>query len=362
MVKSELLLFFFLLFQFSFAQFEHPGLLISNSDIERIKFDIKSQEGYSYNIFKELELIYDSSLIPNPIDTINVGYGEPKIGEKEFFNDGDIAYSLALLWVITSKEPYLNKAIDILNAWSLNHKAIINNNRKLITSMGAIKFLSAAELIKHTSEVWTSKHQNNFKTMVLSWYQIIKNFAPNYNGNWDACVIQTMIAIGIYLDDYPIFIKSCHQLLFGSSNGNISNYINEKGQTQESGRDQIHVQMGLAYLSIACEMAWVQGIDLYSAYGNRLLKGFEYTSKFMLGEEVDYKMFKNFNGEIVFGEKISQIGRGVFHPIYGLAYNHYVIRKQLQMPYTKKALSNSLSNNSGRAFLPFLNLISFKKR
>jgi hypothetical protein len=36
--------------------------------------------------------------------------------------------------------------------------------------------------------------------------------------------------------------------------------------------------MGLAYLAIAAEIGWTQGLDLYGAFGDRLLKGYEITA------------------------------------------------------------------------------------
>ena len=51
--------------------------------------------------------------------------------------------------------------------------------------------------------------------------------------------------------------------------------INEEGQCQESGRDQQHTQLGLGCLAEACEVGWRQGVDLYGAADNRLLRGYE---------------------------------------------------------------------------------------
>ena len=360
--KTLSLIWFLLSSSFGFCQFKHPGILVDISDFEKMKTNVDNKVEPWYSYYTELKSIYSSNWIPSPVDTINVGYGEIKIGEKEFFKDGDAAYSMALLWILTQDEVYAKKAIEILNKWSLVHKAIINKNRKLITSMGAIKFVATAEVMKNLYPEWHTEDQIRFEKLVFDvWYQNIKDFAPNYNGNWDASVIQTMMAIGIYLDNYQIFIKACHQFLSGESNGSIANYIDQKGQSQESGRDQGHVQMGLGYLSMACEIAWVQGIDLYSAFDNRLLKGYEYTSKYMLGGNVDYEPFRTFNGKTVFGEQISSQGRGIFESVYGLAFNHYSKRKKLKMPYTEKALMKAQNKNKGGAFLPFINMLSKDK-
>ena len=89
--------------------------------------------------------------------------------------------------------------------------------------------------------------------MVINiWYPVIKDWTPRYNGNWDAANGQTLMCIGIFLDRRDIFDTACKQLTDGNTNGAIKNYFYESGQCQESGRDQQHVQMGLAFLCLCC--------------------------------------------------------------------------------------------------------------
>ena len=204
---------------------------------------------------------------------------------------------------------------------------------------------------------WKKKDQAAFKKMALKiWYPLLQDFMPGYNGNWDAAISQTMMCIGIFCDRKDIFDRAYEQILKGASNGAINNYINDFGQCQESGRDQGHTQMGLGYLSIVCEIAWKQGYDLYSAYNNRLAKGYEYTAKYMLGEEVKYVQYKTFQGKLVFGDSISRAGRGKFAPIYERVYHHYHDRMGIEMPYTRRALERSRPEGSGSLFLPWASL------
>jgi len=119
---------------------------------------------------------------------------------------------------------------------------------------------------------------------------VIENFYPTANGNWDASMIQTMMAMGIYLDDRAMFDRAVNYFLEGDGNGAITKYFSESGQCQENGRDQSHTQMGLGYLGCAAEIAWKQGLDLYAAADNRLLRGYEYTAKYNLGHDVPYSL------------------------------------------------------------------------
>lgn len=108
--------------------------------------------------------------------------------------------------------------------------------------------------------------------------------------------------------------------------GGITKYVYPSGQCDENTRDQGHTQLGLGYFARAARVAWSQGVDLWSAADNRLALGFEYTAKYMLGEDVPaYGM-------------ISAAGRGRFSDVYEAVYQHYHLFKGLEMPYTARAV------------------------
>jgi hypothetical protein len=150
-------------------------------------------------------------------------------------------------------------------------------------------------------------------------------------------MIQTMMAMGVFLDDRVIFGRAVDYFRRGRGNGAISNYINAQGECQESGRDQAHTQMGLGYLGCAAEIAWKQGIDLYSALDNRLLTGYEYTAKYNLGHDVPYEPYRSVEGRYHY-ERISAKGRGGFSSIYERVYHHYHGRRNLEMPWTEQVI------------------------
>ena len=111
--------------------------------------------------------------------------------------------------------------------------------------------------------------------------------------------------------------------------------INEDGQAQESGRDQQHTQLGLGLLGDCCQVAWNQGLDLYGYAGNRLLQGFEYTAKYLLGGDVPFTPMIDRTGKYPW-ERIA--ARSGFRPIYEQIFNHYVNRAGLAAPYTERVV------------------------
>ena len=339
------------------AQFVHPGLLHTKADLEYLKSRIKSGQEPWKSAWQQLQNsdLAQLSVKPKPISTISNGsYNLPDNGGTEFYEDGNIAYTMALQWYVTGNKKYAQKAIEFLNAWSYTLDSVVNSNRELKVGVAGAKYLNAAEIIKHTYKGWPIKDQKAFEKMVLEiWYPVIANFTPRKNGNWDAANGQTMLAMGIYLDRQDIFDRAYNLLLKGESNGAICWYFSETGQCQESGRDQHHTQMGMGYLACACEMAWNQGFDLYSAYDNRLLKGYEYTAKYMSGEDVPYVQYVTFYGGRVFGPQISSGSRNQFMPIYEIAYRHYNGRKGLEMPYTWKCITKTRNETLSPGFIPW---------
>ena len=345
------------------AQFVHPGMLHDKTDLEFLKTKLRSAEDPWKTNWDALMASPEASLnwTPQPKKVIVVGfYSKPDIGASDFRRDGDAAYTMSLLYYITRDKAYAEKVIGIFNAWSSTLDSITDGNKKLLMGMVGIKYLNAAEIIRYSYKGWKKKDQQAFTKMVLNvWYPLIQDFMPGYNGNWDAAIIQTMMCIGIFCDRKDIFESAYNQCLKGQSNGAINNYFNEWGQCQESGRDQGHTQMGLGFLSTVCEIAWKQGYDLYSAYSNRLALGYEYTAKYLLGEEVQYVKYKDFKGKFVFNDTISGIGRGRFSPIYERPYHHYHDRMGMELPYTKRALEKTRNEKSSGGFMSWATLMTY---
>ncbi|TDE14544.1 alginate lyase family protein [Dyadobacter psychrotolerans] len=362
-MKNNICLLLFFIISFSAAaQFTHPGMLNNSADFKFLKAKIKAGQEPWKSAWETLRKSPEAQLTwkAKPTKVIVVGfYSKPDVGGTDFRKDGDAAYTAAIQYIVTGDKAFAEKSIEIINGWSYSLDSVTDGNKKLLVGMVGIKFLNAAELIKHTYKGWAKKDQQAFEKMVINiWYPLLKDFMPGYNGNWDAAIAQTVMCIGVYMDRSDIFNLAYNQILNGESNGAIDNYFNEGGQCQESGRDQGHAQMGLGFLATVCEIAWKQGRDLYSAYQNRLALGYEYTAKYMLGEDVKYEKYTTFQGKKVFGDSISSIGRGKFSPIYERPYHHYHDRMKMEMPYTKKALDKTRPEAYNSGYMPWATLLT----
>ncbi len=364
MMKKILLIIVLSLFVATNTQarrFVHPGMSHTRADLEFLKSRVKAGEGVwieEWNRFLAAGTS-QSDYTPRPRAHVARGYyNRPDIGATDFLNDGYAAYALALKWYVDDDTVAAEKSIEILNGWSQTLDSITMGDQKLLIGMAGIHYLNAAEILKHTYSGWKAGDRRTFENMVLNiWYKDIKGFLPKKNGNWDAAMCQTMLCIGIFTDRRDIFEEACNHLLKGRTNAAINHYFYANGQCQESGRDQVHVQMGLSFLTAACQVAWNQGVDIYSACDNRLCAGYEYTAKYLLGEEVPYEQYVTCWGKKVFGPEISSRGRDNIFPMYALAYRHYHDRMGIEMPCTERLIRQS--NQSYRSgTLPWSRLLN----
>lgn len=322
------------------AEFTHPGVAHSQESIDFIKSRIAAGEQPWATAWQALKSSRYAALDWQPAPYPDVERGpsnDPDIGSSEFSNDAMAAYVHALCWVLSGEEAHAKKSAEIIDAWSKTLMSIGNHDARLLIGMSGYHFCIAAELLKHTDAAWPEVRQMQFATMLREiWYPVIKDFYPSANGNWDAAMLQTMIAMGVFLDDQAMFDRAKQYYLDGQGNGAIGNYFRESGQCQESGRDQAHTQMGLEFLANTCETAWIQGVDLYGALDNRLLKGFEYTAKYNLGHDVPYEPYRSFEGRY-FYQTISDNSRGRLRPMYERVFNHFQNRRDLKAPFTEQA-------------------------
>jgi hypothetical protein len=329
-------------------RFIHPGILHNENDLKRIKYYVKDNIHPpidSYDILKAISTASSDYKMQGPFPYIarDGVYSHTKAPVE---NDVNAAYRNALMWVITNEERHAKKALEIINGYAYTLKYVTGwNDNALTASLDGFILVNAAEIMRYTYNKWNQKDIEQCEDMfrVAFCNSLLDSFfnRPAYtNGNWGAASTKAMMGFGIFLNDKDIYQKGV-DLYYSTNkdNGSIYNYIiNNTGQCQESGRDQQHAQLGIGCLAEACAVGFHQGLDMYGAMDNRLLKGYEYTAKYNLGYEVPFVQWKDVTGKYSDWKMISSKARGTFRPVFEIAYNHYVKIKGLEMPWTKKVL------------------------
>lgn len=329
------------------GEFSHPGIYYTLEDLETFKRN-KNLEGSVWQKgYNELKASSASSLTySRKNDSKNVDpntgtqfwkvvergpYNSPDLGATPFSQDGLAAHYNALRWYLDGDIKNAKKTIELLNGWASTLENVTNNDSKLIVGITAPAYVNAAEIIKNIynndpsisdADKWSQAEMDQFDAFVRRLHNVVADYYPQANGNWDALITQSNMAMAVYLDDKDMFNKALRQFTRGDvipgvlSNGGLPNDIYDTGEDQESNRDQTHANMGVDGLSHSAEIAWNQGIDLFKLYDNRILKGVDYSLRYnYLKDGVDSETF------------ISDKGRATVHisgfDIVSNYYKHY---------------------------------------
>ncbi|EFI40629.1 conserved hypothetical protein [Bacteroides sp. 3_1_23] len=328
-------------------EFVHPGILHTTASITRMQNFVNGNVSPAidcYRLLQQSPLPSSTYEIQGPFTVISRFGQNTSATKTPSEEDHEAAYLNAIMWCITQNPAHAQKSIEILNAYAgtLREIDMSDNDAPLCAALQGFLLANAAELMRHTypsvSDTDVKSWENMFRNVFIP---VLRNFfakSPYANGNWGTAAIKAFMAFGIFLDDESFYNEAVTFFYEGHDNGSLTNYIMESGQCQESGRDQNHTMLGIGHLAEACEIAYNQGNEtLWSASENRLMKGYEYTAKYNLGYDVPFEPFTDVTG--VRWNNISDDDRGKFRPVFEIAYNHYVTRKGLEMPYTQQVIS-----------------------
>ena len=327
-------------------KFVHPGILHTTKSIERMRAQIADKEYPAYGSFELLKSHHCSQADYQPFGPFEViaRDGEFRHTKSKMEQDFSAVYQNALMWVLTGEKAHAEKSLELLLGYAGTLKRIPEtNDAPLLVGLEGSKIIYATEMLRHTYKKMTVIQFNEISRMIREVFlPVMENFyhrKPYTNGNWGPIVTKAYMAAAILWDNEEMYDKAVDFYLHANDNGTIAHYISgNTGQIQESGRDQGHCMLGIGALATVCEIAWQQGDDLYSALDNRLMKGFEYVAKYNLGYNVPFAVWKDVTGKYSNWTEISDKGRGRYMPVFEMAYNHFVIRKGMQMPYTEKVL------------------------
>ena len=326
----------------------HPGVLHTKQSIEKMRdvVDAADDDSPAYKTYVNMKnngLSKSDYTLRGPFEYISRDHPDYSFTKGAFEADFSAAYLNALMWAVTENEEHAEKTIEILVKYADKLKGIPeSNDAPLLVGLQGFQIIYATEMVSTTYDKMNKDDLDKINGMIRNIFLPIMvkfyNTPPYTNGNWGIIVTKAYMAAAILWNDVDMYKEAVRFYLYGNDNGTINYVDGETGQNQESGRDQGHAQLGIGGMAAICELAYQQGNDLYGLLDNRLLKGYEYTAKYNLGYDVPYKVWKDVTGKYSNWSVIGSGGRGNFRAIYAMAYNHYVDRKGLSMPYTKEVL------------------------
>jgi hypothetical protein len=299
--------------------FKHPGIRSSKAELDFIKSKVNAGQEPWLSGWNKMMSSNVSSLshTPNPCDRFTFDTCRYRLRD-----DAAAAYSNALQWYIKGDTARADKAVSILNIWV---RTLRNFDQScLAVTWGMPIMINAAEIMRSYSG-WSSADQASFKSWLSDLVWPFASGCESDNSNWDCGGIALSLAIAVFTDNRTRFDSSIQRL-----RDFIPVYVKSSGCTNETDRDQGHAQMGLGHLAAACEVAWQQGVDVYSSSSNRLYVGYELNAKYNLGNDI---------GTCPDVGGVSSTYRGNFgHAMWEIAYNHYHNRKGMAMSYSEQAI------------------------
>lgn len=385
------------------GQFLHPGCLHSATDFDRIEKQIndgshpritQAWNAFAANWMLDKEGDWLSAITGN---TLKRGIqGDENFAHSE--RDFGMCYIKAIYWKLRHNSPnaaerekavkLANEAVTLLNKYANRITGIGgNSNSALITGFQGWQVANAGEILRDYPG-WKKNDFLRFKQWVYDlWFDAGYSFAhsqwgqcdSHYMSNWDAAVISTLQAIGIFLDDPYIYNYAMMHLKQGNTNASLAegvcgtapegnswkgfvpyfwnvdsinrargtHYVAPLGylnQNQESTRDQGHAQVAVAIQLQTMEQAWNQGDNVYD-FNNRIMAGaVEYTAGFCGADAADSTFLKNYpvapwwtdcGLSETYQPGLGYGSRGNRIPGYQIALNHFANRMGLNMTYTR---------------------------
>lgn len=337
------------------AQFVHPGGLHTQADFDRMKAKVAANQSPWVDSYNQMTGLWLASLnMPwAPVTQIIRGGTGNNYARSQ--KDALAIYYHALRWQITGDTNYAEEAIRGCDLWSstMTNGVGGDSNWALGAGICGYEFAVAGEALRGYTN-WSQTSISNYCKFLKIFGDGNDSFLIAHNGtcdshywcNWDACNVASLMAIGVFTDDTNRFNRAVTYLKQGKGNGNLSSanwfiHTNGLAQCQESGRDQPHAMDGLAWLGVALQVAWNQGVDLYGFDNNRFLRGLEYYAKYNLWNDVPYQTYYVCEGgSFAWGTVgLAGGGRGFLPPTWDLFYNHYVNKRGLSAPWTAQAAS-----------------------
>ena len=277
----------------------------------------------------------------------------PHINLGEWQNDMVAVYNLARMWYFTGNAAYAQKARDILIAWADTQTSFIGNESGLALGDFAVCYGGGASILRGTWPGWTATDTTKVKNYFLNvlWPAV---GGPNSGASWHtlgpankgAIYMEASMAIALFCDDTAKF-NDVVTLFRTDPAGGLPNSL-PTGQLGETGRDAGHAFGQLNGMAFVAELAWKQGVDLFSELDNRLLACGEYYARNTLVTDspfvplgtIDYHYFANVPG----------VGYGGNRLAYNILQNAYKNRKNLPTPWLDRKLEENLVDGGNWMF------------
>ena len=375
--KMSFLIGCFLVFSLSCVgqTFKHPGILNSRNDLDFVKAKIAANQYPWANAFNSLASNTVASLTYTPSAIAN---STTATTQDKMTLDGQAAYAQTLLWYFSGNQKYADNAINILNAWS---STFVSNTNFLYLSWAVPHFINAAEILRYNNSGWAASDIQKFNTMVRTKFLVQTVDSGNIN-NIMMSNIEAQMAIGIYLDSAAVFNYALNRwryyvptYFYTISDGGTKQRLPNRprygagatpvdmfwaksprdlidGMCEETCRDLGHMNMGASSIFFAAEMAWQQGVDLFSEEKTRITAFLELHTGWLTGQvpipsNICTGCTTTQTGHIACTGQSSTVWAPCANRGWDICVNHYVTRLGMSLPLTTAYATTHVNAGTG---------------
>jgi gliding motility-associated-like protein len=325
--------------------FVHPGVPFTQSDLDQLKTNITKEPWLTgYNALKSDSHSQLGYAMKGPFATVTRA---PNLNNPAWLDDMIAIHNLAFMYVFTGDSTYARKATNMLDAWAVTNTSWGGGENMLDIGDRVAYFVAGADVLRSTFSGWTTAndtHVNNYFRNVLyptSW-------VPNPLRDANKGALQLGIAVGIaaYLGDQTLWQQAI-EVYRVDAGGGLRNSL-PNGEVGDSGRDD-HWFEQIQALGWSAEVAWKQGVDLFSEFDNRLLKIGELYSQYSQSPTgtlsfIPYGAYASYWTN--WGIPPGYVHR---HPFNNIIKGAYALRKGTPTPYTEQI--RTLAGEDGFSFL-----------
>jgi hypothetical protein len=263
------------------------------------------------------------------------------------------------LWRFSDDDVFAERAIAILNAWSSLQGFTAGSEQDRLQAgwIGAV-FAPAAEILRGYAG-WAKADVSKFQAMFRRAFYPQVCTASFWNGNVDLTQIDAMMAIAVFNEDYALFTEAIARwrrrvraYFYLASDGTVPHIAGDgddvlafwnhptrwiDGLTQETCRDNgHHTQYALGSAIHAAEVAWHQGVDLYTAETRRFAAALELLATQLITGDMQ-------------GTCSDCASTGDLYDTWEVAYNHYHNRAGVDLPQTRNLIASMIRPRAPRA-------------
>ncbi len=334
------------------AGWVHPGALDAREELDFVRAQVEAGAQPWKGMYDRLASLAAASRTPHGLTSIDSTNGDANTSRDDALG----AYTQALLWWYSGDDSYAERAIAILNAWA-NLAAFTggSDQDKLQAGWIGAVFAPAAEIMQ-SYPGWADADVKSLQAMFRRAFYPQLNTASSWNGNVDLTQIDAIMAIAVFNEDQAEFELGLERwrtrlpsYIYLASDGGVPPIAGDGGDLQafwgnptqwvdglmqETCRDNgHHAQFALGSALHAAEVAWHQGVDVYSGESARLTAAME-----LLASQLS-------SGEMQ-GTCANDTPTGDRYDTWEVGYNHYHNRQGLELPNTYQLIVTQIRPNA----------------